>query len=382
MEERFGSVTIADYYQLLQVSPGADAEAIQAAYRALCKQYHPDTGRPDASVEMMRSINEAYAVLSDAARRQAYDAQYRGELAGARRTTPLRTGDRSLALGVGLALALARVPAGPFLMGDPGAQLRVVELPEYHIGLYPVTVAQYAAFADATARRSTPWARRSISYDPSERGDPETITRLDRNWRHPFGERSHVRGKLDHPVMVVTWYDAVAFCEWASERSGSTVRLPSAAEWQKAARGTDGRSYPWGNGPAPHPRLCNCRPTWRKVANEGDTTPVGAFSPAGDSPYACADMLGNVWEWTGTLSREAAGRTGNGRAAARSASRSAAARSSSRSDDGPLDPAVRAPRLLMGGSFQTECDLVSCAAGREQEPLRAQDTGFRVVVTG
>ena len=60
-------MSIADYYQVLQVSPGADAEGIQSAYRALCKQFHPDTGRADASVEMMRSINEAYAVLSDPA---------------------------------------------------------------------------------------------------------------------------------------------------------------------------------------------------------------------------------------------------------------------------------------------------------------------------
>jgi formylglycine-generating enzyme len=381
-------VSIADYYQVLQVSPGADAAAIQAAYRALCKQYHPDTGREGASVEMMRSINEAYAVLADAARRQEYDAEYHRAVIGAYRTNPLRAGERSLALGVGLALALARVPAGAFLMGGCTAGGRAgtraggpaeaetepysVELPEYYIGLYPVTVAQYAAFADATGRRSTPWARRSLSYDPSELGDPETITRLDRNWRHPFGERSHVRGKPDHPVMVVTWYDAVAFCEWAGERSGATVRLPSAAEWQKAARGVDGRCYPWGNEPAAHPRLCNCRPDWRKVALVGDTTPVGSLSPAGDSPYGCADMLGNVWEWTATLSRDRDGRRADG---------AGALRPSSRPDDGPADPNPRAARRLMGGSFQTECNLVNCAAERDQEPLRAQDTGFRVCVT-
>jgi len=366
-------VSMADYYQVLQVSPGADAEAIQAAYRALCKQYHQDTGRQGASVEMMRLINEAYAVLSDATRRQAYDAQYRREVLGARRTNPLRAGERSLALGAGLTLALARVPAGAFLMGGCGAggpaevEPYSVELPEYYIGLYPVTVAQYAAFADATGRRSTPWARRSLSYDPSALGDPETITRLDRNWRRPFGERSHVRGKPDHPVMVVTWYDALAFCEWASERSGATVRLPSAAEWQKAARGVDGRCYPWGGEPAAHPRLCNCRPEWRRVANEGDTTPAGSFSPDGDSPYGCADMLGNVWEWTGTRSRGQDGKTFFG--------------DPYRPDDGREDPAARDARWLCGGSFQMDCGSLSCLSQREQEPLRASDTGFRVCVT-
>jgi formylglycine-generating enzyme required for sulfatase activity len=229
-----------------------------------------------------------------------------------------------------------------------------------------VTIAQYAAFADATGRRSTPWARRSLSYDPSELGDPETITRLDRNWRHPFGERSHVRGKPHHPVMVVTWSDAQAFCEWAGERSGATVRLPSVAEWQKAARGADGRCHPWGDERAAHPRLCNCRPDWRQVANEGDTTPVGSCSPAGDSPYGCADMLGNVWEWTATRSRDKDGNRAFGHPY--------------RPDDGHEDPTARAPRLLMGGSFQTECGALSCTAEREQEPLRASDTGFRVCV--
>jgi formylglycine-generating enzyme len=373
MEEVRGGVPTKDYYHLLDVSPGADAEAIRAAYRALCKQYHPDTGRPEASVEMMRGINEAYAVLSDPARRQDYDAQYRRDLAGARRASPLRTGDLSLALGDGLKLALARVPAGPFLMGGCGSEARSVELPEYYIGLYPVTVAQYAAFADATRRRSTPWARRGISYDPRQLGDPDTITHLDRNWRRPFGERSHVRNKLDHPVMVVTWYDAMAFCDWAAERSGMRVRLPSAAEWQKAARGVDGRCYPWGEAPAPHPRLCKCRVAWRKVADEGDTTPAGFFSPAGDSPCGCADMLGNVWEWTDTLSGETGGRDPAGKSRRTGLSRS-------EPEVRREDPNLRTPRLLLGGSFQTECGALNCVAARPQEPLRASDTGFRVCV--
>jgi serine/threonine-protein kinase len=88
----------------------------------------------------------------------------------------------------------------------------------------------------------------------------------------------------------VNWYDASAFCEWASKVSGLKVRLPSEAEWEKAARGTDGRIYPWGD-QVPDKQRSNYND------NLGDTTPVGKYSPAGDSPYGCVDLAGNVWEW-------------------------------------------------------------------------------------
>jgi formylglycine-generating enzyme required for sulfatase activity len=93
-----------------------------------------------------------------------------------------------------------------------------------------------------------------------------------------------VCGITDHPVRV-SWHDAVAYATWAGKR------LPSEEEWEKAARGTDGRKYPWGD-EEPTPDLCNFG------KNEGGTTPVGKYSPQGDSPYGCADMAGNVWEWT------------------------------------------------------------------------------------
>jgi formylglycine-generating enzyme required for sulfatase activity len=366
-----------DYYEVLQVPPDASDEVIRAAYRALAKQVHPDTGLPGASAGMMKRINEAYAVLSDGKRRRAYDARRRvNRLREARRPERRRAADRHLDLAPGLILSLVRVPAGDFMMGgcaevcDPrglnrgGLKLYAVTLPEYYIGAYPVTVAQYAAFAGATGRLSTSWTRHSHSFDPTELDDPQVIARHDRTWRHPFGEKSSLAGKEEHPVMVVTWHDALAFCGWAGRITGAGVRLPTAAEWQKAARGPDGRCYPWGNGPAAHPGLCNCR------AGQGrreDTTPVGAFSPEGDSPYGCADMLGNVWEWTSTRSRNQEDTVRFGHPY--------------RADDGREDLGRRDFRLLMGGSFLSAGRSLCCAAERDQGPFWARDTGFRVCVT-
>jgi formylglycine-generating enzyme required for sulfatase activity len=83
----------------------------------------------------------------------------------------------------------------------------------------------------------------------------------------------------------VSWEDAAAYAGWAGKR------LPSEQEWEKAARGADGREYSWGD-QAPTPELCNFN------MHEKGTTPVGRYSPQGDSPYGCADMAGNVWQWT------------------------------------------------------------------------------------
>jgi formylglycine-generating enzyme required for sulfatase activity len=157
------------------------------------------------------------------------------------------------------------IPPGPFLIGshprvdemanaDEQPQ-HELSLTGYWIGRYPVTTASFQAFVNAGGYRR--------------------------------GRAGDLHGDKNQPGVNVTWYDALAYCRWLSEGSGLLVTLPSEAEWEKAARGTDGRRYPWGNHP-PTAELCNFQ----------RSTPVGQYSPQGDSPYGCADMVGNVWEWT------------------------------------------------------------------------------------
>ena len=158
------------------------------------------------------------------------------------------------------------IPAGPFTMGsddrlpDEGPQHRV-DLPAYKIDRYEVTNLQYKQFIDDTGHSS-----------------PDH-----------FVNRTFPEGKADHPVTNVTWYDARDYCGWAGKR------LPTEQEWEKAARGTDGRWFPWGN--EFDIEKANTPQRWHVLEHDGDTTPVGSF-PAGKSPYGLMDMSGNVWEWT------------------------------------------------------------------------------------
>ena len=191
-------------------------------------------------------------------------------------------------------LGFVEIPAGPFTMGSDKARdsdayddempQHPVTLPAYYLARWPVTVAQFRAFVE------------DAKFAPA---DPDCL-----------------QGVANHPVVDVSWHEALAYCRWLTEKLRASdetpeplatllrkggdgrgpwqVTLPSEAEWEKAARGTDGRIYPWGNDPDPN------------RANYGDTgiggtSAVGCF-PGGASPaYGVEELSGNVWEWTRSL---------------------------------------------------------------------------------
>jgi formylglycine-generating enzyme required for sulfatase activity len=184
-------------------------------------------------------------------------------------------------------LGFVEIPAGPFLMGsererDPQALDNelwadggpvTVEVPTYYIGRYEVTVAQFARFVEETG--------------------------------YSVGSPAALQAPPDFPVANVSWTDALAYARWverilrASPRTPEPIRailadgwrvtLPSEAEWEKAARGEDGRIYPWGDAPRPD----------RARYRASSPAPVGAYE-CPECPYGLRDLAGNVWEWTRT----------------------------------------------------------------------------------
>jgi formylglycine-generating enzyme required for sulfatase activity len=188
---------------------------------------------------------------------------------------------------------LVHIPGGEFWMpgqveetnAETSRQvdiLRKVYLDDYWIGRYPVTVAQFALF---------------VVHHGYSTAEEEKFGSAGTSWRQPYHRQDRdIREYARHPVTTVGRADAQAYCRWLTEVTGRAYGLPTQAQWEKAARGTDGRKYPWGD-EKPDRTLCNVEHWF------GGTTPVGQFSPAGDGPkfgnaYGCADLIGNVAEWT------------------------------------------------------------------------------------
>lgn len=181
-----------------------------------------------------------------------------------------------MALPGNIELALVPISAGYFRLGQEN---KLVATDAYYIGVYPITVEQYGCFIEAEGYRERRyWSRTGWRW------------REIHDVKHPMDiATSEVFIKPHHPQVGVNWYEANAFCTWLSQYTGEPITLPNEMEWEKAARGNDGRRYPWGETP-PTDIHCNFD------NGKGHTTPVGTY-PAGKSPLGCYDMAGNVWEW-------------------------------------------------------------------------------------
>ena len=240
------------------------------------------------------------------------------------------------------------IAAGAFKMGSSRARVDELaqisndegfsqELPEhevqlaaYYISRDPVTNATYRRFIEDTSRR--------VPYRDDLLSRPY-------NWNRE--KRTYPDGKDNHPVVLVTWHDADAYCRWFGGR------LPSEAEWEKAARGKDGREWPWGN-------------NWQEGRSNSDdfvpreTSPVGRFSPRGDSPYGVVDLSGNVWEWCNSLKCPYP----------------------YCADDGRESSNAQGKRVLRGGAFAVDRYRVRCAFRAAADPSdHGFSIGFRVVLS-
>lgn len=229
-------------------------------------------------------------------------------------------------------IEFVKVPAGPFLMGSrEGNELAFdneypqhsVDIPyDYWMARFPVTNEQYALYVA--------------------------------QGNHPVGDWQR---KRDYPVVYVSWRDAMNYCKWLNETlqgrlpQGLALRLPTEAEWEKAARGAESREWPWGD--EFDKNKCNS-----DEGGKGGTTPVGLYSPHGDSPYGCADMVGNVWEWCHSLYQPYPCKVDNSREVESATGR----------------------RVLRGGSFYSNRRYARCAF-RYDDLFLNPSRGFRVVAS-
>jgi|SRR6185295_2259793 iron(II)-dependent oxidoreductase len=184
------------------------------------------------------------------------------------------------------------IPAGAFIMGADGGPAderpaHRVSLPAFEIDRLPVTNRDFATFLNAVGPVNAKGERLFDFDDPDAR-----IGRADGKWA------AH-KGFETHPAIEVAWAGARDYCVWRGKR------LPTEAEWEKAARGTDARRYPWGNSPADRKRA-------QYAARFNDTAPVDGF-PDGASPYGVQDLAGNAWEWVSSAYRPYPYDAGDGR---------------------------------------------------------------------
>lgn len=288
-------------------------------------------GKAVAESSLWKDIDEADGEKLERIRTWLTRTLGRGALAPVERAEAGRTlatiGDRRKGGGLQLdgvpEIDWVEIPAGQFLMGDGR---RSVELHAFRMSRYTVTNAQYESFMKENGyHKREYWSKKGWAWrQKTNRAGPENYEGFTLS---------------NHPRVGVSWFESEAFCGWLSVKVGFEVRLPREAEWEKAARGEDGREYPWGD--RFDPNLCNSLET-----GIGRTSAVGMF-PGGKSLYGLFDMSGNVWEWCMDLYQ---------------ASRSSGA------------------RVLRGGAFDSDDAALRSADRGYDPPDGAYDTrGFRVV---
>ncbi len=337
------SKRLRNVLQKISFSPGFTPEALDALIYMTAP---PAVAKPEPAlsvppVEERKIETPQEAVVLEAVGETAEPVMFRREMGVTR-------GDANrLTIG---GLDFMRVPAGKFVMGSKeGGEFDYEwERPQHTIDLaydywmakFILTNEQYAEYLGKQKHPVSDWQK-----------------------------------KKDHPVVNVSWDDAMAYCKWFNETFKSDLkmlqppssaagtppgagdlllRLPTEAEWEKAARGAYGNEWPWGN--EFDANKCNSA-----EGKKGGTTPVGAYSSlGGDSPYACADMVGNVWEWTHSLF----------------------AKYPYDAKDGREDETSRNSRVLRGGSFNDSRNVARCAyRGNYNPDYRFNGFGFRVCVS-
>ena len=350
-----------------------------------------DTEESVAAVEVASDLlaellsGDDARIREAAARLEAEEAEQAGQLESARQqmVQMLRNGTQPTPVRLSAGNALARlgdprfradawylpdeallgfveIPAGPFLMGskesdDPQAQKRempqhTLELPAYYLARYPVTTAQFRAFVAAS------------SHEPED--------------------EDSLRGPDNHPVVNVSWHEAMKYCSWLTKQlrqwtetpeplrgllrgdDGQAWRviLPSEAEWEKAARGTEGLIYPWQG-------EFDAGKANTEETGIGGTSAVGSF-PGGTGPYGCLGMSGNVWEWTRSLWGEDFSQP--------------EFKYPYQSEDGRenIKAGDELIRTLRGGSAYNDATVARCAFRYRDLPLdRFGSRGFRVALS-
>jgi len=223
-------------------------------------------------------------------------------------------------------ILFCQIANGNFIRGSTStpeeSPCKEIFLPDYLISKYPITNEQYKVFTSETGYRIP-----------------------------PTFNNEQFNGDLQ-PVVAVNWYDANEFCKWFGQKYGVNASLPTEAQWEKASRGTDGKTYPWGDAP-PTPRRVNVN------SYIGKTSEVGSYDNA--SIYGCYDMLGNIWEWCLDYYDE----TFYQRC----------------SNTSPCNIDSSRYRVIRGGSWRSDLFRATCAHRCFYNPnVRSDRHGFRIVI--